>query len=87
MCNTCIIMGFRIKINLFKYKLRDSKMEGVPSYKNTRSSHLKLINPLCVQPRCPLNGGRTWVPLPRKKSPFPLNRGVPSIEVTDIQIT
>ena len=40
MCNTCVIMGFTIAINLFKYK---KFKDGRCTYKNTRSSHLKLM--------------------------------------------
>ena len=36
--------------------------------------------------RFPLNGGKTWDLGLRKKYPFPLNRGVPSTDVTDKKI-
>ena len=37
MCNTCVILGFSKKINLFKYK---KFKDGRCRYKNTGSSHL-----------------------------------------------
>ena len=39
MCNTCVMMSFTVKINLFKYKRFKDGTQGVAT-KNTGSSHL-----------------------------------------------
>ena len=34
MCNTCVMMGFTVKINLFKYKRFKGVTQGVATKKN-----------------------------------------------------
>ena len=50
MCNTCVIMFLKIKVNLVKYKrFKDGKC----TYKNTSSSHLNKFSLFCPKPIFP----------------------------------